>query len=332
VEQAVPDNDMLTRPAAAVVCELTTTFLDDAAAACARLETRADEHALHDFRVALRRLRSTLRAYRDYTNRWLPRKLRRRARKLSRATNVARDSEVQADWLRSVRVRIRPHERPGYQWLLGTLDGRVRVAYQEMRAADIPGHFRKFDAKLRRRLAGDARQTGSEPFGCALEKRLREAGAELDAHLQRIGSHADEAEAHQARIAAKRLRYLLEPASEALPRGAAAVRELKQLQDLLGEIHDTQVMEQTLVYLVQVAAAEKAKHLMELTLEDGAGTALSIERRRGYRAGLLAVGALVRDRRRTLFEELQRRLAAGDMLSTVDAVCGQDACRQGAAS
>jgi CHAD domain-containing protein len=332
VEQAVSDNDMLARPTAAVVCELTTSFLDDAVAACARLETQADERALHDFRVALRRLRSTLRAYRDYTDQWLPRKLRRRASKLSRATNVARDSEVQADWLRSVRARIRPHERPGYQWLLNTIDTRVRAAYQDMRAADIPGHFQTFDAKLRRRMTGDGKQAGGEPFGCALEKRLQDAGAELNAHLQRIRSLADETEAHQARIAAKRLRYLLEPASAYLPDGAEAVRQMKQLQDLLGEIHDTQVMEQTLVYLVQIAAAEKAKHLMELTLEDEAGTVLAIERRRGYRAGLLAVGTLVGERRRSLFEELHRRLAAGDMLSLVDAVCKGDACRQGLAN
>ena len=114
--------------------------------------------------------------------------------------------------------------------------------------------------------------------------------------------------------------------------GAEAGRQLKQLQDLLGEIHDTQVMEQTLVYLVQIAAAEKAKHLMELTLEDEAGTGLAIERRRGYRAGLLAVGTRVRERRRSLFEELHRRLAAGDMLSVVDAICKGDACRQGVAN
>ncbi|MGA7799765.1 MAG: CHAD domain-containing protein [Gammaproteobacteria bacterium] len=296
------------------------SLLDDAAAACARLETQADDRALHDFRVALRRLRSTLQAYRDHIDHCVPAKLLRKARKLARTTNVARDSEVQADWLRAIRAQIRPHERPGYQWLVRTIDARVRAAYQDMRADDIPARFRKFDARLRRRLSGAARKRESESFGPVLRQRLQDAAAELDVHLQRIHSPADEIEAHQARIAAKRLRYLLEPVSGWVPRGAQAVQALKQLQDLLGEIHDTQVMEKTLVYLVQIAAAEKAKCLMELTLDESGAPALALERRRAYRAGMLAVGALCRERRQALFAELHRRLASGEALEAVGAI------------
>lgn len=320
MNQAIPDMDMLAEPAAEVVCNLAISFLDDAAGASARLETYADDRALHDFRVALRRLRSTLRGYRSCIKQRVPRKLMRRARSLARATNAARDSEVQVHWLRSVGGRMRPHERPGYQWLVRAVEGRVRAAYQDMRAYDVPGRFRKFDARLRRSLVGDAGKDGSTLFAAALFQRLQEAGAELEVHLQRVHSPADEMEAHQARIAAKRLRYLLEPVRDCLPQGRAAVEELKQLQDLLGEIHDMQVMENVLIHLVQIAAAEKAKQLMELTLDASGEAVCAAERRRSYRAGLLAVGALVSERRQALFAELQRRLAGDDMPTAVDAV------------
>jgi hypothetical protein len=50
------------------------------------------------------------------------------------------------------------------------------------------------------------------------------------------------AEAHAARISAKRLRYLLEPLARRAPGVKALVGRLKQLQDLLGNFHDMQVL------------------------------------------------------------------------------------------
>ena len=49
---------------------------------------------------------------------------------------------------------------------------------------------------------------------------------------------------HDLRIAAKRLRYILETAGEVCigPEGPAAARELKELQGVLGEIHDCDEM------------------------------------------------------------------------------------------
>jgi len=62
-----------------------------------RLATRRDDMALHAFRVALRRLRSTLQMYRPVLGRdMVPRKLRRRLKRLARATGAARDAEAAA--------------------------------------------------------------------------------------------------------------------------------------------------------------------------------------------------------------------------------------------
>ncbi|HYU36006.1 MAG TPA: CHAD domain-containing protein, partial [Thermoanaerobaculia bacterium] len=62
------DQPLLARPPDEGAHLLALTLLDQAAAAFPRLEDPADSEALHDFRVALRRLRSCLRAYRSCLN------------------------------------------------------------------------------------------------------------------------------------------------------------------------------------------------------------------------------------------------------------------------
>ncbi|HEY2025526.1 MAG TPA: CHAD domain-containing protein, partial [Gemmatimonadaceae bacterium] len=55
--------------------------------------------ALHDFRVALRRLRSWLRAFRPYLDDRVRRPTRRRLGRIADASNAGRDIEVQIAWL-----------------------------------------------------------------------------------------------------------------------------------------------------------------------------------------------------------------------------------------
>ena len=72
-----------------------------------------DVEALHDFRVAIRRLRSLLRAYQDLTDAAIPRRLRRGLRALARATNASRDLEVKLAWLEAEKASLKPRERTG---------------------------------------------------------------------------------------------------------------------------------------------------------------------------------------------------------------------------
>ncbi|OYV66609.1 MAG: hypothetical protein B7Z74_10815, partial [Deltaproteobacteria bacterium 21-66-5] len=75
---------------------------------------------------------------------------------------------------------------------------------------------------------------------------LRAHRRALAAALRRVRSAADVAAAHRARIAGKRLRYLLEPLRG--DRGVArVVARLRTLQDRLGEFHDAQLLRDRLV-------------------------------------------------------------------------------------
>jgi len=95
--------------------------------------------------------------------------------------------------------------------------------------------------------------------GKAMERRtfLRGVGAVvalpyLDAmepafrSLAKVRGASRDEELHRARIAAKRLRYLVERAEQAVVGVPAMVRDLKQFQDLAGDAHDVHVFSREL--------------------------------------------------------------------------------------
>jgi CHAD domain-containing protein len=87
---------------------------------------------------------------------------------------------------------------------------------------------------------------GLEPDGALADNAERIVGVRLD-ELQSFipkALHPDEVTAlHDMRIAAKRLRYVLEVTAETCfgPYAETALKRTKDLQDLLGEIHDCDV-------------------------------------------------------------------------------------------
>ena len=83
----------------------------------------------------------------------------------------------------------------------------------------------------------------SKPLGRNARKIVRVCVDELYSFAERARDPSQSEALHDMRIAAKRLRYVLEVCEPAF--GAAArtgVAEMRRLQDLLGEIHDCDVM------------------------------------------------------------------------------------------
>ena len=302
------DEGLLSRPPEEGARLIALSWLDQAAAAFPRLQDPADIEALHDFRVGLRRLRSCLRSYRAWLDESLPKKLRRRLRDLAASTGPGRDTEVQIEWLRGRSRHLGSYHRAGLAWILGRLEERMRAANEEM-AALLPEEFPRLEADLRERLSTYRTEirlaAGAQPSPTLAEATaglLRKQAAELESHLARVEGPEDEHEAHEARISAKRLRYLLEPFGAEQP----VVKRLKKLQDLLGELHDAHVLETGLAEALEVAASERVRRLLEVTLTEAPDDArIRAERRRVRESGLLALARLNRARRNRLFEELE---------------------------
>lgn len=220
---------------------LVTTQLDESEQALARLlanENGKAESALHDFRVALRRLRSTLRAYAPWLGRAADKKLRRRLAVLSDKTNRGRDAEVQTAWIRATLESVA--SLPDASSEAAATIVRVLGKEQRIDPRKLQGKLEAIAKKLRHRLETlDARDGAFAPVLRVLARRHAD---ELLLELDRIEGADDRAAVHAARIAAKRLRYLVEPTSPDSPPSES----LAELQDVLGELHDAHVLDEAL--------------------------------------------------------------------------------------
>jgi CHAD domain-containing protein len=230
---------------------LALVHLDAAAAARSRIATSADPEALHDYRVALRRLRSCLRSYRPELRSTVSRKNRRRLTRLARATNQSRDLEVHLHWLAAQEATAGDLERPGIAWLRGRLEEAQGQERARMHLVD-ERVFPRLDERLRRQLLSYPvtvrLDSPAEPptTASAAARHLERAAMRLERRLERIGYETDEVGIHRARIATKHLRYLLEPFASDLPGGAALIDRLKEVQDAFGDVHDAHVFLPTL--------------------------------------------------------------------------------------
>ena len=286
--------------------------------------------ALHDFRVAIRRLRSTLRAWRPELKKTIRKVHLRRLRDLQTATGSGRDAEVALEWLAGQRPELHPAHRRGHDWLADRLQRRHVESMDHVRA-DVRAAFTDIDDLLVERLSVikkrlQRRPGGSEPtFGEALAVQAREDVRVLAERLRRVESGEDRELCHAARIAGKRLRYLLEPARPYSRRATSVVKSCKRLQDVLGELNDAHILRAELGEAVEAAAAERARELHRLAL-DPDGERVRRAARRSERPGLLELTRRVQRRIDGLFERLQKEwLLRGldDLVDQVEALGGE---------
>src|SRR6266540_3003350 len=108
---------LLDRPATKVALVVARDDLSRWSKARKRLGQADAPDALHTFRVALRRLRSTLRAFGPQLKPLVPRRTRRRLRRLARATGRSRNLQVEREWVVAQIEALTPAERTGAQWL-----------------------------------------------------------------------------------------------------------------------------------------------------------------------------------------------------------------------
>jgi CHAD domain-containing protein len=302
---------LLARPPEEGVRLIALSYLDQATAARARLADEEEKEALHDFRVALRRLRSCLRAYRGPLQDTVPKKLAKRLKRLAGATGPGRDAEVQLEWLRGRRSHLGSQQRQGHAWMQARLNSRMREAYGELQE-EIERDFPDVERDLRRNLSVYRTKIYLDPevvpptLAKVTAEILHDQAAELEDHLAKVRRADDEEEAHRARISAKRVRYLLEPLVDELPEAGAVVKRFKALQDQLGDLHDSHVLAKELVEALDEAATERGRRLLELTLaSEPDNTRLRAERRRSREFGLIALARQNRDRRDDLFAKVE---------------------------
>ena len=309
VEDGAVTEEGLAAAVAETVPALLAAHVTAVTEAAERLGQAGDGEALHDFRVAVRRLRSLLRAYRDLTDDLIPRRLRRRLRGIARATNTSRDLEVKLRWMESERAGLKPRERTGEVWLAERLRQAREEADREalsMVARDLTPLTHALSDRLDDLPPRSG--VGGVAFARLVADLVRELTHELEQHLRRIVSIESQEEAHDARIAGKRVRYLLEPLTASVPLATELVTRLKSLQDLLGDMHDADVAAHLIAEAMEDAGEEGGKRVAE-RLRSATGidpATLKRERRRDPMPGLMALAARVQSRRADAWNALVR--------------------------
>lgn len=239
---APTSNKLAHKTAVSGARKLTLHHLKRAEAAVERLDDPSDTEALHDLRVELRHVRTYLRTYRKLFSGAVTPKSLQALKDFAHLTNPARDAEVHTAWL-ARQPQTRGSRSGAASRLLSQLNQRHAEVLQQLRerfTQDFPPLAQRLRRQLRR-----AKAPGHGRFGKYTAKKLLRLSQRLRQRLDRIQGPADAEGCHEARITAKRVRYLLEPFDE-LPGTPKVLKRLKALQDTLGDMHDLHVLLETL--------------------------------------------------------------------------------------
>ncbi len=273
-------------------------YLEQARAAAPRLADEADEEALHDFRVAVRRLRTTLRAWRALLAGVVPREHARAWDDLQRESGAGRDAQVALSWIAGERESAETAHHAGIDLVVNArLDPRWRDA---MTAARTTGRttFDRLDATLRTLLKSDGPDEGTT-FADALLASVCRHAQRLSRILRRVRKRKHRRRIHKLRIAGKRLRYLLEPLQGVVAAADPVLEQCRAMQGLLGDLNDAFVLESELTDVLDGSAVDPES---------------------GERLGVEELRRRVRRREKRLFKRLRSRwleTGAADLLEAV---------------
>jgi CHAD domain-containing protein len=198
-----------------------------------QVERGWDADDVHDLRVALRRCRTMADALGEVNPGPAWRKLKKTSRELFHDLGDLRDAQVMRAWLK----KLGPAGDPVRRHMLRQLSGQER-----QHRANVQRALERFDRKEWKKLArkSDAK-AHFFPLESVVFQRLALTKLNAAAELYRQARKKRSSIAwHRLRIGIKRFRYIVD---NFLPqRSQVWAGDLKRVQDLLGEVHDLDVL------------------------------------------------------------------------------------------
>jgi CHAD domain-containing protein len=260
--------DPLQSSAASVIGGYAIRLLRASDAAVTRLADPSDAEALHDARVCLRRLRGWLQAFDSQLK--IKRRSRRTLRRLAQATNPARDAEICSQWLAQLRTKLDPSGQPGVTGFLADLGALRDKNYRYIRR-ELPSAWNRLSRKLLQN-ASTVKNSRHEKavFLKAFIASLSEYAGNFDTALERARLHPDAYHIHRSRIAAKKLRYLVEAIMTRHPQSKLLVKELKVLHETAGAIQDLQRFQALSEQVFLRRAGIRYRRLLAMYADSGA--------------------------------------------------------------
>ncbi|HLA85143.1 MAG TPA: CHAD domain-containing protein [Thermoguttaceae bacterium] len=262
-----------------------------------------DVEAVHQARVASRRLRAALEMFADCFSAGHVKRWRKEIRRITRGLGAARDQDVQILFFAEHLAQLTDGgQTRGVATLLGSLE-RDRARCQP-KVVKVVQRFRRSGALkeilyVSRAICSQAKTKGFDTRSPLAVQRAQECLverlAELRAHAVGLDDPGAVEEHHAMRIAAKGLRYSLEILTPAFPGGLdESIAAVKQLQTFLGEVHDYDVWDR------RIASFEEKMRRRTVNHFGGDGPFAPLE------AGLEHLRESCRRRRGKIFDELCR--------------------------
>jgi CHAD domain-containing protein len=213
-----------------------------------------DVEELHDMRVATRRMRAALRVFGQSFSKKKIKPIRTGLKETGRALGPARDMDVFMAKLGQYQRSLPEAERAAFDPLLttwrseGEKSRRKMVTYLESKA------YAKFKQKMLKFVETEGLAAKPIPTDVPVAFQLRHIVPRLIyTRYEAVGAYEAVLEnapietLHSLRIAFKRFRYTLEYFQELLgPEVTTVIKELKVMQDHLGDLNDADVASQIL--------------------------------------------------------------------------------------
>jgi CHAD domain-containing protein len=208
---------------------------DEVAPAVARVFAKSDTEAIHDMRVAIRRLRTALKLVRPIYSRYYADAARAGLTTVHRATSALRDEEVLEETLGDLDVK----DETFHEWRRrrkARERSLRRVVLERLRTGELDRAL----ALTRALVALPVRPSRERDLEKFAQKCVQDARAAVES--MRFVAVTDIEGLHALRIAYKHLRYTAEIFESVLPADLAALAKPAALfQKRLGEIHDIDV-------------------------------------------------------------------------------------------
>jgi len=224
-----------------------------------------DVEAVHKMRVATRRLQASLDLLEHEMSVW---RLKRRLRNWRRALSLVRNYDVFLELLeKETKTRGRTR-REQFQLVTSKLQEQRAHTAAEVRSFLERIDIDKFSLRLGVTPPLEACDPGPEPPAVVVisnslnaidersvagyaSDRLDQRLAEFLALVAQSHPTTDPGDLHQLRIAAKRVRYLLEIVTQmGYGDASAALAWLRSLQDRIGDWHDLEALEEEIIMIV----------------------------------------------------------------------------------
>jgi inorganic triphosphatase YgiF len=230
------------------------------------LRQRSDADAVHQLRVAARTLRSAISTFKDVVADDAMPRMKAELRWIAKACDEARNLDVFAQETLAPAAKL-PSQPVGLAALGAAVDAATERARANVAQAVASARFRDLLIEVTGWV-----DTGDWLDGAAAKTPARSyAGEALQSRRRKLLKHArdlakaSDAERHQVRIDAKKLRYAAEGFQGLFGRKAAVrfIERLKDLQDELGALNDLVTAESLIPALgLEPAAAFAAGELV----------------------------------------------------------------------